>query len=84
MPTYTVIGFEKDGFDSFSSVTSADTPSDAARLAIDDVFIKRKGRPAPQTNALAELESKTGLFVVGIIEGKHENLDDEVNHYEQW
>ena len=84
MPTYTVIGFEKDGFDSFTNVTSADTPDDAARLAIDDEFIKRKGRPAPQTNALAELESKTGLFIVGIVEGEHANLDDELNHYEQW
>ncbi len=84
MPTYTVIGFEKDGFDAFTNVTSADSPSEAARFALDDEFIKRKGRQAPKTSALAELESKTGLFVVGIVEGEHSNLDDEVNHYEQW
>jgi len=84
MPTYTVIGFEKEGFESFSTVTSADEPSGAAEKAIQDQFIKTKGRRPPDTDALAQLENETGLFVVGIIEGEHDNLDEIVDHYEQW
>ncbi len=84
MPTYTVIGFEKDGFDSFTKHPTADDPTAAARYAIQDEFIKRAGRPAPETEALAQLEDKTGLFIVGIVEGEHDNLDILVDHYEEW
>jgi hypothetical protein len=84
MPTYTVIGFEKDGFDSFSTVTSADEPSRAAEKAIQDQFIKTAGRRPPDAEALAQLENETGLFVIGIVEGEHDNLDEIVDHYEQW
>jgi hypothetical protein len=84
MPTYTVIGFEKDGFDSFSKVATAEEPSRAAEKAIQDHFIKSQGRRPPDAEALAQLEDNTGLFVVGIIEGEHDNLDEIVDHYEQW
>lgn len=84
MPTYTIIGFEKDGFESFSSVASADEPAAAAEKAIQDHFIKTQGRRPPDADALAQLENETGLFVVGIVEGEHENLDESVDHYEQW
>ena len=84
MPTYTVIGFEKDGFDSFSTVTSADKPSRAAEKAIQDPFIKTAGRRPPDAEALAQLENETGLFVIGIVEGEHDNLNEIVDHYEQW
>lgn len=84
MPTYTIIGFKKDGFDSFSNVATADEPADAARKAIQDEFIKTEGRRPPDTDALAQLENETGLFVVGIIEGEHDNLNALVDHYEQW
>jgi len=84
MPTYTIIGFEKDGFDSFSNVASADDPAHAAEKAIQDQFIKTKGRRPPDSEALAQLENETGLFVVGILEGEHDNLDEIVDHYEQW
>lgn len=84
MPTYTVIGFEKDGFDSFSSVATAETPSGAAEKAIQDTFIKTEGRRPPDAEALAQLENETGLFVIGIIEGEHDNLNEIVDHYEQW
>lgn len=84
MPTYTVIGFEKDGFESFSTVASADDPSSAAEKALQDEFIKTEGRRPPDSEALAQLENETGLFVVGIIEGEHDNLNALVDHYEQW
>lgn len=84
MPTYTIIGFEKEGFDGFSNVASADGPAEAAEKAIQDYFIKSKGRRPPDADALAQLENETGLFVVGIIEGEHDNLDEIVDHYEQW
>ncbi len=84
MPTYTIIGFKKDGFDSFSNVATADEPADAARKAIQDEFIKTAGRRPPDSDALAQLENETGLFVVGIIEGEHDNLNVLVDHYEQW
>lgn len=84
MPTYTVIGFEKEGFDSFSSVVTADAPADAAQKAIQDTFIKTEGRRPPDADALAQLENETGLFVVGIVEGEHGNLNEIVDHYEQW
>ena len=84
MPTYTIIGFEKDGFDPFSSVATADTPAEAAQKAIQDTFIKTQGRRPPNTEALAQLENETGLFVVGIVEGDHDNLNEIVDHYEQW
>ena len=84
MPTYTIIGFEKDGFDSFSNVAAAESPSGAARKAIQDTFIKTEGRRPPDTEALAQLENETGLFIVGIIEGEHDNLNEIVDHYEQW
>jgi hypothetical protein len=84
MPTYTIIGFEKDGFDSFSSVATANDPANAARKAIEDTFIKTEGRRPPDSEALAQLEDATGLFVVGIIEGEHDNLNEIVDHYEQW
>lgn len=84
MSTYTVIGFEKDGFDRFTNVTSADTPKAAAKKAIQDEFIKRAGRPAPETHALAQLEDRTGLFIVGILEGEQDNLDILVDHHEEW
>lgn len=84
MPTYTVIGFEKDGFESFSNVATADEPSKAAQKAIQDEFIKTQGRRPPDAEALAQLENETGLFVVGIIEGEHDNLNALVDHYEQW
>ena len=84
MPTYTIIGFKKDGFDSFSNVASADEPSRAAEKAIKDHFIKSEGRRPPDADALAQLENETGLFVIGIIEGEHDNLNEIVDHYEQW
>jgi hypothetical protein len=84
MPKYTIIGFEKDGFDTFSTVASADEPSRAAEKAIQDHFIKTEGRRPPEAEALAQLENDTGLFVVGIIEGEHDNLNEIVDHYEQW
>jgi len=84
MPTYTIIGFEKDGFENFTNVASAEGPSEAAEKAIQDQFIKTKGRRPPDTDALAQLENETGLFIVGIIEGEHDNLDVLVDHYEQW
>jgi hypothetical protein len=84
MSTYTIIGFEKEGFDAFTNVASADGPAQAARKALHDEFIKRAGRRPPETEALAQLESKTGLFVVGIIEGEHDNLDLLVDHHDQW
>jgi hypothetical protein len=84
MPTYTVIGFEKEGFESFSTVTSADEPALAAEKAIQDQFIKTEGRRPPDSEALAQLENETGLFVVGIVEGEHDNLNALVDHYEQW
>ena len=84
MPTYTIIGFKKDGFDPFSAVATADTPSDAAEKALQDIFIKTEGRRPPDADALAQLENETGLFVVGIIEGEHDNLNEIVDHYEQW
>lgn len=84
MPTYTVIGFEKDGFEPFSTTATANDPSAAAEKAIQDIFIKTEGRRPPDTDALAQLENETGLFVVGIVEGTHENLNERVDHYEQW
>ncbi len=84
MPTYTVIGFKKDGFDSFSNVASASDPAAAAQKAIQDEFIKTEGRRPPDSEALAQLENETGLFVIGIIEGEHDNLNALVDHYEQW
>lgn len=84
MNTYTVIGFEKDGFDPFTTHAKADGPLKAAKKAIQDTFIKRAGRPAPETEALAQLENETGLFITGIVEGKHDNLNVLVDHYEQW
>lgn len=84
MPTYTVVGFQKDGFDSFTSVATADSPPKAARKAIQDVFIKTEGRRPPESVALAQLENETGLFVVGILEGEHDNLNEIVDHHEQW
>lgn len=84
MPTYTVIGFEKDGFDSFSNVATADGPARAAEKAIQDQFIKSQGRRPPDSEALAQLENETGLFVIGIVEGEHDNLDEIVDHYDQW
>lgn len=84
MPTYTVIGFEKDGFDVFTSQPNAEGPLEAAKKAIQDTFIKRAGRPAPETEALAQLENETGLFITGIVEGEHDNLNLIVDHYEQW
>ncbi len=84
MPTYTIIGFEKDGFESFSNVTSAEAPAEAAEKAIQDQFIKTQGRRPPDAEALAQLENETGLFVIGIIEGEHDNLNALVDHYEQW
>lgn len=84
MPTYTVIGFEKEGFDGFSNVATADGPAEAAEKAIQDYFIKSQGRRPPDAEALAQLENETGLFVIGIIEGEHDNLDELVDHYEQW
>lgn len=84
MPTYTIIGFEKDGFDNFSTTATADSPSRAAKKAIQDIFIKTEGRRPPDTDALAQLENETGLFVVGILEGDHDNLNKIVDHYEQW
>jgi hypothetical protein len=84
MPTYTIIGFEKDGFDSFSNVATADEPSRAAEKAIKDHFIKSQGRRPPDADALAQLENETGLFVIGIVEGEHDNLNEIVDHYEQW
>jgi hypothetical protein len=84
MPTYTIIGFEKDGFDSFTNVASAGEPAQAAEKALQDQFIKTQERRPPDTDALAQLENETGLFVVGIIEGEHDNLNALVDHYEQW
>ena len=84
MPTYTIIGFEKDGFSPFSSVATADTPAKAAQKAIQDAFVKARGRRPPEAEALAQLENETGLFVVGILEGDHDNLNEIVDHYEQW
>ena len=84
MPTYTIIGFEKDGFDPFSSVAIADSPAKAAQKALQDTFIKTKGRRPPDSEVLAQLENETGLFVVGIVEGEHDNLNEIVDHYEQW
>ncbi len=84
MATYTVIGFQKDGFDPFTNHASASDPKAAAKKALQDEFIKRAGRPAPDTEALAQLEDKTGLFVVGIIEGDHDNLNLLVDHHESW
>jgi len=84
MPTYTIIGFEKDGFDSFSTTASADAPAKAAQKALQDQFIKTQGRRPPESEALAQLENETGLFVIGIIEGEHDNLNEIVDHYEQW
>jgi hypothetical protein len=84
MPTYTVIGFEKDGFDTFTKHANADDPRGAAKHALQDEFIKRTGRPAPNTEALAQLEDKTGLFITGIVEGEHDNLDILIDHHEAW
>lgn len=84
MPTYTIIGFEKDGFDSFSATASAEDPAKAAQKAIQDHFIKTQGRRPPECEALAQLENETGLFIIGILEGEHDNLNEIVDHYEQW
>lgn len=84
MPTYTIIGFEKDGFNSFSTTATADGPSLAAEKAIQDHFIKSEGRRPPEAEALAQLENETGLFVIGIVEGEQDNLNEIVDHYEQW
>jgi len=84
MPNYTVIGFQKDGFEGFTNHATADAPKAAAKKAIQDEFIKRAGRPAPDTEALAQLEDKTGLFIVGILEGEHDNLDLLLDHHEAW
>ena len=84
MPTYTIIGFEKEGFDRFTNVATADGPARAAEKAIQDHFIKSQGRRPPDSDALAQLENNTGLFVIGIVEGEHDNLDEIVDHYEQW
>jgi hypothetical protein len=84
MPTYTIIGFEKDGFDPFSTVATANGPAKAAQKALQDTFIKTEGRRPPDSEALAQLENETGLFVVGIVEGEHDNLNEIVDHYEQW
>lgn len=84
MPTYTIIGFEKDGFSSFSTTATANEPSRAAEKAIQDHFIKSQGRRPPEAEALAQLENETGLFVIGIVEGEHDNLNEIVDHYEQW
>jgi len=84
MPTYTIIGFKKDGFDPFSAVATAAGPAKAAQKAIQDTFIKTEGRRPPDAEALAQLENETGLFVVGIIEGEHDNLNEIVDHYDQW
>ncbi|NBC86413.1 MAG: hypothetical protein GVY25_09500, partial [Bacteroidetes bacterium] len=54
MATYTVIGFTKDGFDRFTNVTQADDEQEAATKAIQDEFIKREYRRAPETHTLAE------------------------------
>ncbi|PEN15293.1 hypothetical protein CRI94_03160 [Longibacter salinarum] len=82
MATYTVIGFTKDGFDRFTNVTQADDEQEAASKAIQDEFIKREYRRAPDTHTIAELENKTGLFVTGIIEGEHENLNENIDRHE--
>jgi len=84
MPSYTVIGFQKDGFEGFTNQATADEPKTAAKKAIQDEFIKRAGRPAPDTHALAQLENETGLFIVGIVEGEHDNLDLLLDHHEAW
>lgn len=79
MASYTVIGFTKEGFDRFTNVTQADDEQEAAVKAIQDEFIKREYRRAPETHTLAELENKTGLFVAGILEGEHDNLNDDLD-----
>jgi hypothetical protein len=79
MATYTVIGFTKDGFDRFTNVTQAEDEREAATKAIQDEFIKREYRRAPETHNLAELENKTGLFVTAILEGEQENLYENLD-----
>jgi len=67
-----------------SAVATAAGPAKAAQKAIQDTFIKTEGRRPPDSEALAQLENETGLFVVGIIEGEHDNLNEIVDHYDQW
>lgn len=81
MATFTVIGFTKDGFDRFTNVTQADNAQEAAEKAIQDEFIKREYRRAPETHTLAELENKTGLFIAGILDGEHENLNEGIDRH---
>lgn len=81
MATFTVIGFTKDGFDRFTNVTQADNAQEAAQKALKDEFIKREHRRAPQTEYLGQLENETGFFIAGVVEGEHDNLNDELERY---